>query len=233
MFKPSFFGNLYTKDIKKFEIFYKIFIDRTSRLLNKIGVNINTLPLLDIRRLKSNNIIGDRSYGDNLKVVSAIGDFCIKNFHNNKIGTIMKHIPGHGLAKVDSHLFTPIVKESFLSLSKLDFAAFKNKECLMAMTAHIIYQNIDKKNTATHSKKIINIIRNKIKFNGLLISDDLSMKALKMNLEINVVNAFNAGCNIVLHCNGNYAEMLKIAKNSPIIDKFIIKKTSQFYKIIS
>ena len=101
------------------------------------------------------------------------------------------------------------------------------------MTAHIIFSSIDKKNTVTHSKKIIKLIRNSIGFKNILISDDISMKSLKGDLKDNTINAFKAGCNIVLHCNSNLNEMEIVGKNSPFINKFILKKTSQFYKILS
>jgi len=101
------------------------------------------------------------------------------------------------------------------------------------MTAHIIYSDLDKYYTATHSKKIIQIIRKNIKFNHLLMTDDISMKSLKFSIKKNTIKAFTAGCNLVLHCNGNYKEMLTVANNSPLIDNFIIKKTSLFYKILS
>ena len=101
------------------------------------------------------------------------------------------------------------------------------------MTGHVIYKSIDKLNTVTHSKKMIQFIRNKIGFKNILISDDISMKSLKDDMSINTVKAFNAGCNIVLHCNGNLNEMKIVANNSPLISNFIIKKTSQFYKILS
>jgi beta-N-acetylhexosaminidase len=118
-------------------------------------------------------------------------------------------------------------------LIKNDFYTFKNKASLFAMTAHIIYQNIDKLNTATHSKKIIKLIRKNIRFKNILMSDDISMKSLKYSIKENTERAFDAGCDLVLHCNGNYKEMLIVAKNSPLISKFIIKKTSQFHRIIS
>jgi beta-N-acetylhexosaminidase len=101
------------------------------------------------------------------------------------------------------------------------------------MTAHVIFNKIDPNNTVTHSKKLINIIRNYIKFKNILISDDLSMKSLKNSLEQNTIKAFDAGCNLVLHCNGNLKEMTIVAKNSPIVNKFILKKTSEFYKNLS
>ena len=232
-FTGEFFGSLYKNNFKKFTTYYQIYIMQTCSLMHKIGVNINTVPILDVRRKKSHNIIGDRSFSTNPKIVSKIGDFCIKEFHKNNIGTVMKHIPGHGLAKVDSHKATPFVIDKLKKLNKIDFFSFKNKKSLFAMTAHIIYKDIDSIYTATHSKKLIRLIRNKIKFENLLISDDISMKSLKFPIKLNINKAFNAGCNLVLHCNGKYNEMITLAENSPKISDFIIKKTSQFYKILS
>jgi beta-N-acetylhexosaminidase len=229
----EYYGNLFSKDKKKFYNYYKIFIDKTSFLLKSAGVNINTVPVLDIKRKHSSNIIGDRSFSNNLTNINLIGNFCIKNFHRNNIGTVIKHIPGHGLAKVDSHKFTPIVKAKLNYLKKNDFSTFRNKKSLFAMTAHIIYNDIDRHNTATHSKNVIQLIRKNIKFKDILISDDISMKSLKFSIKKNTLRAFNAGCNLVLHCNGDYKEMMIVGSNSPVVDRFIIKKTSEFYKILS
>ena len=101
------------------------------------------------------------------------------------------------------------------------------------MTAHIIFNMIDNENTVTHSKKLIKLIRNKIGFKNILISDDLSMKSLKGTLKENTIKTFNSGCNLALHCSGIYNEMEIVGQNSPLVNKFIIKKTSQFYKILS
>jgi beta-N-acetylhexosaminidase len=210
-----------------------LFIDKTSYLLKSIGVNINTAPVLDLRVKGSSNIIGDRSFSNNPKIVSNIGDYCIKYFHENGIGTVIKHIPGHGLAKVDSHHLTPLVSKKLKYLIKNDFITFKNKKTFFAMTAHIVFSEVDKENTVTHSKKMINLIRKKIGFKNILISDDLSMKSLKGSIKENTIKTFNAGCNLALHCNGNFKEMEIVGKNSPLINNFISKKTSQFYKIIS
>ena len=228
----EFFGNKYINDLKEFKIYYKLFIDKTSYLLRSIGANINTAPVLDLRIRGASNVIGDRSFSADPKIVSRIGDYCIKYYHENGIGTVIKHIPGHGLAKVDSHNFTPIINKKINFLIKKDFIPFKNKKTFFAMTAHIIFNKIDSKNTVTHSKKLIKLIRNKIKFKDLLISDDLSMKSLKGTLKKNTIKTFKAGCNLALHCNGNFKEMKIVGENSPLIDKFIIKKTSQFYKIL-
>ena len=229
----EYFGKLYEKDKMKLNIIYKLFIDNTSHLLKLIGANINTLPVLDLRVKGASNIIGDRSFSKNVSTVSKMGDLCIELFKENSIGTVIKHIPGHGLAKVDSHNFTPIVNKSIKHLKKYDFSTFKKKNCFFAMTGHVIYKNLDQLNTATHSKKVIRYIRNYIGFKNILISDDLSMKSLKNNMKNNTIKAFEAGCNLALHCNGKLNEMKIVAENSPLISKFISKKTSQFYKILS
>ena len=229
----EYFGKLYEKDKMKLNIIYKLFIDNTSHLLKLIGANINTLPILDLRVKGASNIIGDRSFSSNVSTVSKMGDLCIKLFKENSIGTVIKHIPGHGLAKVDSHNFTPIVNKSIKHLKKYDFSTFKKKNCFFAMTGHVIYKNLDQLNTATHSKKVIRYIRNYIGFKNILISDDLSMKSLKNNMKNNTIKAFEAGCNLALHCNGKLNEMKIVAENSPLISNFISKKTSQFYKILS
>jgi len=142
-------------------------------------------------------------------------------------------MPGLGLSKCDSHYKTPIIKASKKELIKKDFKPFKECKSLFAMTAHAVYPKYDSYNTATHSKIIINeVIRNHMNFKGLLISDDISMKSLKYSLEENALKALHAGCNLVLHCNGNIREMSKLIKVIPRIDKFTQKKTTHFYKFL-
>ena len=228
----DFFGKKYVKNKKDFDIYFKIFIDKTSYLLKELGVNINSVPVLDLKISGSSKIIGDRSFSRNPNIVSKIGDICIKSYKENSIATIIKHIPGHGLAKVDSHFSTPYINKSLQYLLKNDFKAFKNKKSFFAMTGHLIFNQIDKDNTVTHSRKMIDIIRKKVGFRNLLISDDLSMKSLKKSLKINTIDTFKAGCNLALHCNGKLKEMEIVGKNSPLVSKFIIKKTSQFYNIL-
>ena len=232
-FTSEYFGNLFLNDVQKFNIIFKLFIDKTSYILKLLGININTVPVLDLKYKGASNVIGDRAFSNNKYSVSKIGDICIKLFHENSVGTVIKHIPGHGLASVDSHNSRPTVKKTIKYLNKNDFYAFKEKKSLFAMTAHIIYQKLDKINTATHSKKTIKYIRKNIGFKNVLISDDISMKSLKNNIKTNTTKAFDAGCNLVLHCNGNMNEMKIVANNSPFLNRFILKKTSQFYKIIS
>tara|TARA_B100000965_G_scaffold395156_1_gene408298 strand:- start:7653 stop:8600 length:948 start_codon:yes stop_codon:yes gene_type:complete len=231
-FSAEYFGELFKKDKKKFNLYFNIYIKQFSYLLNLLGININTVPNLDLRRKFSHKVVGDRSYSSDPKEISKIGDICINGFHKSGICTVIKHIPGHGLAKVDSHNKLPVVNHSFNYLMKNDFLTFKKKKSLFAMTGHVLFNDIDEYNCATHSKKVIQIIRNKINFNNIIISDDLSMKSLKHSISINTKKAFTAGCNLVLHCNGNLNEMVKVATNSPYINKFIIKKTSEFKDII-
>ena len=169
-FTGEFFGKLFLEDKKKFIHYYKLFISKTSYLLKCIGININTVPVLDIRVKGSSNIIGNRAFSNNPSVINKIGNFCIDGFHKNNIATVMKHIPGHGLAMVDSHKKTPVIFDKISKLNKKDFFTFKKKKSLFAMTGHVIYRNIDKIYTATHSQKVINFIRNTSKhFNAELV----------------------------------------------------------------
>ena len=233
LFSSEFFGKIYDYNKNKLNYYLEVYINQISYLLKTLGININTSPVLDIRRKKYHNIVGDRSYGSNPKKISKIGDLVIDKFHKNNIQTVIKHIPGHGLAKVDSHLRLPIVKKNLKYLLKNDFLTFKKKKTLLAMTGHILFEKIDNKNCATLSKKIINIIRTRIGYKNIIVSDDISMKALTSNIELNAKKAFIAGCNIVLHCNGNLKEMKIIAVNSPVLNHFLIKKTYQIFKNLS
>ena len=127
----------------------------------------------------------------------------------------------------------PKINLSYKKLNNTDFYPFKSSSAKMAMTAHVLYSKIDSKNVATFSKKIIkNIIRKKIGFKGILISDDISMKALKYDLITNARKSIEAGCNLVLYCAGNTSENFKLIKSLPFIDKFTLKKTSEFYKFL-
>ena len=232
-FSQSFFSELYKNNKKVFFNFYKLYIDKVCEILKKAGININTVPVLDVLTKKTHKIIGTRSFSKDPTLVSTLGKLCINHYHNNKIATVIKHLPGHGESKEDSHYKTPIVKSSKNVLIKKDFKPFIQSRSLFGMTAHVIYDSYDSINTATHSRKIIkSIIRSKIQFNGILISDDISMKSLKYKLEENAIRALKAGYNLVLHCNGKMNEMSRLTKVIPNIDNFTIKKTSQFYKFL-
>ncbi len=232
-FSQKFLGDIYKIDNKVGVDFYKSYIRNLTNFLKKIGININTVPVLDVLREHTNKIIGDRSFANDPMIIKKLGKICVKQYELNKLATVIKHIPGHGCASLDSHLNTPIVKLNYKNLDKVDFFPFKSNLSRFAMTAHILYEKIDKNNVATFSKKIISeIIRKRIGFKGILISDDISMKALKFDLVTNAKKALLAGCNLVLYCAGNYKDTYKLLKGVPFIDKFTVKKTSEFYKFL-
>ena len=188
---------------------------------------------MDVQRKKSHNVIGKRSFSADPIIVSKIGNLCINLYKKNKIATVIKHMPGHGLAKCDSHYNLPVIKAKKTELINKDFKPFRSCQSFFAMTAHVIYTIYDPIYTATHSKIVINdVIRKHIGFKGILISDDISMNALKYGLKDNAIKAIDAGCNLILHCNGNIKEVSKLVKIIPTIDKFTQKKTSHFYKFL-
>jgi len=233
LFSQGYFGKLYKYDKKVFTHHYKIYISKVCDIFKKVGININTVPVMDVRRKNSHNIIGNRSFSVDPTIVSKVGNLCINLYKKNKIATVIKHIPGHGLAKCDSHYNLPVIKTKKTELIKKDFKSFRRCQSLFAMTAHAIYSIYDPIYTATHSKIVINdVIRKHIGFKGLLISDDISMKALKYGLKDNAIKALDAGCNLILHCNGNIKEISKLVKIIPTIDNFTQKKTSHFYKFL-
>ena len=230
-------ANLFGTLFKNNSIFclnlYRLYINSLSKILTKLGININTIPVLDVLRSNTNKIIGKRSFSKDKKIVKILGDLTLKYLHQNRISGVIKHIPGHGASTSDSHKKMPKIFLSKKKLDKIDFYPFKVTKAKFAMTAHILYTKLDDKYVATFSKKIIkNIIRKKIGFNGILISDDISMKALKYDLITNAKKAIEAGCNIVLYCAGNIDDNFKLIKSLPYIDNFTSKKTSEFYKFL-
>ena len=234
VFNQKYFGDIYKLNKIVGIRLYKKYINSISKILLKTGININTSPVLDLTKKKTHTVIGNRSYSKNVNTINELGKICVNTYKKNKIATVIKHIPGHGGANLDSHFKLPKINTSLKLLKKTDFKCFRNMPSFFAMTAHILYSQVDKKNNATHSKTIIEkIIRKQIGFKGILISDDVSMKALKYNLIKNAKLALNAGCNLVLYCEGKTTELSKLLKAMPYIDKFTVKKTSEFYKFLS
>ena len=229
----NYFGSLYEIDNNIALNLYKSYLDSLCKNLKEIGININTIPVLDVLRKNTNKIIGKRSFSKSTKIVKQLGKTTIRKCHSCNIATVIKHIPGHGCSAIDSHLRLPRVNFSKKELHKKDFYPFRISSSKLAMTAHILYSKIDSKNVSTFSKKIIkNVIRKKIGFRGILMSDDISMKALKYDLVTNAKKSLTAGCNLVLYCAGNIKDNFKLIKSVPYIDKFTEKKTSEIYKIL-
>ena len=232
-FSQYFFGLLYEKNNKNGKLIYKYYLETICNILNDLGININTIPVMDLLQNSTHQVIKSRAYSYQTKTIKTLGKFCISFLKKKKIASVSKHVPGHGCSNSDSHLNLPIVYKKKSKLYKEDFSLFKNLSSNFMMTAHILYKNIDSKNLATFSNNIINqIIRKKLNFKGILISDDISMKALSKNLSINADKALNAGCNLVLYCGGNIKESSKLLKNLRTIDEFTRKKTYQFYNFL-
>ena len=233
IFSQNFFGHLYEKNKTIGYKYYVNYLNQISYVLRKIGVNINTIPVLDIFKNKKSKIIGTRSYSKRTQTIKSLGRACINTLKKNKIGSVIKHIPGHGCTDIDSHKSLPIVSDSYKNLIKNDFSLFKENNSPFAMTAHILYKKIDSFYPATHSKIIIdNIIRKKLLYKGLLISDDISMKSLSKNIIFNAKKAVFSGCNLALYCGGEIKESSILLKNMKKIDAFTSKKTSEFYNFL-
>ena len=233
-FESNYFGKLYRLDKNIAIALYKNYLKILCNNLKNIGVNINTIPVLDVLRNNANDIIGKRSFSKDKDVVRDLGKITVNECHSNGIAAVIKHIPGHGCTTTDSHQKMPKVNLNIRTLNKIDFYPFKLNHSKLAMTAHILYSKIDSKNVSTFSKKIINkIIRKKIGFRGIIMSDDISMRALKYDLITNAKKSLLAGCNLVLYCSGNIKDNFKLIKSVPYIDQFTAKKTSEIYKILS
>jgi beta-N-acetylhexosaminidase len=181
------------------------------RRLKILDINVCCMPVCDLFFEDSDQIIGSRAYSSNPDIVIKLAKTCCNILAQNNIVPIIKHIPGHGRANCDSHLDLPVIKTEEHILAKTDFTVFTAlKDMPMAMTAHIIYEAIDKRNPVTTSKKAINYIRNKIGFKNLLVSDDICMKALSGTVKEKIERTFMAGCDIVLHCNGDIKDLNQI-----------------------
>lgn len=223
----QYFANLYQENRldaqqKLFENFQAI-----GRDLKEVGINVNCAPVLDISTKETHEVIGDRAYGFNPQQVATLGRKVCEGLLSQEIYPVIKHIPGHGRGTADSHLELPIVDASLDDLKNSDFIAFSQlSDQKFAMTAHILYSAIDNKNCATISPKAIDLIRNEIGFKNILMSDDVSMKALQGDFSTKSKLILDAGCDIVLHCNGKMPEMLEINQALPhLSDEFKIRFT--------
>ncbi len=188
--------------------------------LIKLGINVNCLPVADLRFPGANDVIGDRAYGSNPDDVAGLARAAAEGLLAGGVLPVVKHIPGHGRALADSHLELPKVSAPRAELERTDFAPFRKLSDLpLAMTAHVIYEAVDSLLPATISPVVVReVIRNHIGFDGLLMTDDVSMKALSGAIGDNTKAAFAAGCDLALHCNGKMDEMLSVAMNSPPLD---------------
>jgi beta-N-acetylhexosaminidase len=194
--------------------------------LDAAGITVNCLPVLDVPQPGAHAVISDRAYDSSPETILALSRAHIAGFLDGGVLPVMKHIPGHGRATVDSHKELPRVSASRAELEALDFHTFAGfADCPMAMSAHVVFEAIDKHNPATLSKIVIrDVIRKQLGYNGLLMTDDLSMKALSGSFAEKTQAALDAGCDVVLHCNGVMEEMQQVAEAaSPLAGKAMVR----------
>jgi beta-N-acetylhexosaminidase len=187
--------------------------------LSALGITIDCMPVADLRLPEGHGVIGDRAYGMEIETVARLARAAAEGLIAGGVLPVVKHIPGHGRARADSHEVLPVVETSRAELERTDFEPFRRLHDLpIAMTAHVVYAAIDPQRPATVSRTIIeDIIRGHIGFDGLLLTDDLSMKALSGGFRDRAEAALAAGCDIVLHCNSKLAEMTEIAAVCPLL----------------
>jgi beta-N-acetylhexosaminidase len=185
--------------------------------LADLGIGVDCLPLADVPVAGADAVIGDRAYGTEPEKVAAIARAVTDGLEQGGILPVLKHIPGHGRATADSHFGLPVVNTSRKELEHTDFVAFQALAGLpMAMTAHVVFSALDPVHPATTSATIIEqVIRRVIGFQGLLMSDDVSMNALSGSIAERTRAIFSAGCDMVLHCNGKLDEMREVASETP------------------
>jgi beta-N-acetylhexosaminidase len=182
-----------------------------------LGINVDCLPLADVPVAGADAVIGDRAYGDTPEKVAAIAAAVAEGLMAGGVLPVLKHIPGHGRAAADSHEKLPVVHADRATLEATDFAAFRPlKNLPLGMTAHVVFSAIDPVLPATTSATMIReVIRGFIGFDGLLMSDDVSMGALSGSIAERTRAALAAGCDLVLHCNGRLDEMQAVAAEAP------------------
>jgi beta-N-acetylhexosaminidase len=187
--------------------------------LTGVGINVDCVPVLDVPSLGAHDIIGDRAYADTPRDVATLGRAAADGLLAGGVLPVIKHLPGHGRAMADSHESLPVVNATAAALAAHDFVPFRlNADLPLAMTAHVVYAAIDPDNPATTSAIVIrDIIRGEIGFDGLLMTDDLSMKALGGSFEDRTSGGLAAGCDVVLHCNGAMDEMRAVAAGAAVL----------------
>ncbi len=187
--------------------------------LAAVGIDVDCMPLADMPVAGADDVIGDRAFGQEPGKVAALAAAFAEGLLNGGVLPVLKHLPGHGRATVDSHQKLPVVTAAKATLETTDFAAFRPLAGLpLGMTAHVVFTALDQRAPATTSAVIVReVIRGSIGYQGLLMSDDLSMGALSGTLGGRTAAALAAGCDVALHCNGNMDEMRAVAEAAPVL----------------
>ncbi len=209
----SFFGRLASHDRERAHEALKLNTQLLAAELTDLGIDVDCVPLLDLQFPGAHDVIGDRSFGGDPELVADLGRVVCETMLAAGVMPIVKHIPGHGRARVDSHKDLPVVGTARAELEATDFRPFRElADAPWAMTAHVVYTALDAERPATTSPDVVSrVIRGEIGFDGLLLSDDLSMEALKGSLGERAAASLAAGCDVALHCNGKPEEMAQVA----------------------
>jgi beta-N-acetylhexosaminidase len=211
------YGVLYDRDREKGLAAARLGARLIAADLAMLGIDVDCLPIADMPAAGADPVVGDRAYGSEPAKVAAIAGAVARGLAEGGVLPVLKHIPGHGRASADSHKSLPVVTADRAALETTDFAAFRPLAALpLAMTAHVVFTAIDPIAPATISATIVReVIRDSIGFKGLLMSDDISMSALSGTVGERTRAAIAAGCDVVLHCNGEMSEMLAVAAEAP------------------
>ena len=186
--------------------------------LHDLGIDSNCAPLVDVAAPATHEFLKNRCYGFDPDSVARMGRAAADGMLDGGVLPVVKHIPGHGRAQVDSHLDLPVVSAALDDLDRVDFAPFRALNDLpLGMTAHLVYNAVDTR-PATTSPVMMQVIRDQIGFDGLIMTDDISMKALSGSLAQNATDALAAGCDVILHCNGTLEERAQVAEASGLMD---------------
>jgi beta-N-acetylhexosaminidase len=191
-----------------------------ARELVALGIDVDCLPVLDLRHAGADAVIGDRAYSDDPELVGRLGRAAAEGLMEAGVTPVVKHLPGHGRATADSHHALPVVDTDLTTLLASDFRPFaSNADLPWGMTAHVVYAAVDPDAPATTSARVIGeVIRDRLGFDGLLLSDDISMRALSGGFAERAAAARAAGCDVVLHCNGEMDEMTAVAAGCGAFD---------------
>lgn len=223
-------GALYESSPKEGIALLRSSIGAICTALKGCGINANCAPVADLRIKAMHEVIGARAFSEDPEICKILSSIAIDVFLQNKITPILKHVPGYGRVKVDPHFDLPVVEETFEKLDKSDFIPFKNLLSVPAMmSAHIIYKNIDPLHAASQSKTIMHdLIRANWGYNGLIMSDDIMMKALKGSAVDRAIASLEAGNDIVLHCSGDYYEMKSLLEKIPTASNITQERMNGF-----
>lgn len=214
-----FFATLYARDPAEALEAARLGARLIARDLSALGITVNCAPVLDVPVPGAHDVIGDRAYGQSPEQVAALGRAVAEGYLEGGVLPVIKHIPGHGRARADSHLALPVIETPRAELEAIDFAPFRAlADMPLGMTAHILIPEIDPALPASASSTVIReVVRGAIGFDGALMSDDIGMGALTGRMEDRALAVLDAGCDMALHCSGKPREMEAVASVTPIL----------------